>query len=139
MKSFKGSGEESGQGRISRGVEVSGDVRFSGTLQVDGKLIGTVISESGSVIIEQAGDVQAKVDVGVCIIRGAFRGNLNARARVEVGRTARVQGDISTPVLIVEEGALFSGKITMGNEITRLPGEIRPGGGDQLSKGKGAP
>jgi cytoskeletal protein CcmA (bactofilin family) len=66
MKAFKSNGEESGQGRISRGVEVSGDVHFAEDLQVGGKLSGRVISESGSLTIEQAGDVQANIDVGVC-------------------------------------------------------------------------
>ncbi len=139
MKNVKGNGEHSGQGRISRSVEVSGDVRFAGALQVEGRLIGEVISESGSLIIEQAGDVQAQVDVGVCVIRGAFRGNVNARSRVEICKTARVQGDITTPVLLVEEGALLNGAITMGKEAARLPEEIRPGGGDdQLRKSKSA-
>jgi len=138
MKNFMSSGEGSGQGRISRGVQVSGEVHFAGALQVDGRLIGKVISENGSLIIEQAGEVQAQVDVGVCVIRGAMRGNVTAKSRVEISKSARVQGDITAPVLIVEEGAVLSGKITIGKEPARVPEEIRPGGGDQMHKSKGA-
>lgn len=139
MKGFKGNGEDSGQGRISRGVEVSGEVHFAEALQIDGRLNGRVISESGSLMIEQTGDVQADVDVGVCVIRGALRGNVNAKSRVEIYRTARVQGDITTPVLLVEEGALLTGAIAMGKDATRLPEEIRNiEGGDHLRKSKGA-
>jgi cytoskeletal protein CcmA (bactofilin family) len=138
MKAFKSNGEDSGQGRISRGVEVSGDVQFSEALHVGGKLNGRVISESGSLMIEQAGDVQADIDVGVCVIYGALRGNINARARVEIYKTARVQGDITTPVLLVEEGALLSGAITMGKETARLPGEIPLDATDDMRKSKGA-
>lgn len=138
MKGFKNDGEDSGQGRITRGVEVSGDVLFADALQVDGKVTGKLISESGSLVIEQTGDVQADVDVGVCVIRGAVRGNVNARSRVEIYKTARVQGDVTTPVLLVEEGAMLSGAVTMGKEAARLPNEIRLEENEQLRKSQGA-
>jgi cytoskeletal protein CcmA (bactofilin family) len=144
MKAFKADGEDSGQGRISRGVEISGDVIFADALQVDGKVIGKVVSESGTLAIEQTGDVQADVDVGVCVIRGAVRGNVSAKSRVEIYRTARVEGDINTPVLLVEEGAQLSGAIRMGqtgktgNESAR-PGEaLRADAAEQLRKTQGA-
>ena len=138
MKGFKSEVEESGQGRISRGVQVSGDVLFADALQIEGKVIGKLISESGSLVIEQTGDVQAGIDVGVCVIRGTVRGNVNAKSRVEIYKTARVQGDITTPVLLVEEGATMTGTITMGNEAARLPEQIHNEGSEQLSKSKGA-
>lgn len=138
MKAFKANGEDSGQGRISRGVEVSGDVLFADALQVDGKVTGRLISESGSLVIEQAGDVQADVDVGVCVIRGALHGNVNARSRVEIYKTARIQGDITTPVLLVEEGAILSGAINMGESVPRVPDAIHIERDEELRRSKGA-
>lgn len=138
MKAFKANSEESGQGRISRGVEVSGDVIFADALQVDGKVTGKLISESGTLVIEQTGDIQADVDVGVCVIRGSLHGNLNARSRVEIYKTARVEGDIATPILLVEEGAMLSGAITMGKAAVRPADAIRLEGNEELRKSKGA-
>jgi len=138
MKAFKGNEEDSGQGRISRGVEVSGEVLFADALQVEGKVTGKLVSESGSLMIEQTGDIQADVDVGVCVIRGVLQGNVNAKSRVEVYKTARVQGDITTPVLLVEEGAMLSGAITMGKEAERLPDAMRVQENEELRKSKGA-
>jgi cytoskeletal protein CcmA (bactofilin family) len=138
MKAFKGNSEDSGRGRISRGVEVSGDVLFADALQVDGKVTGKLISESGSLMIEQTGDIQADVDVGVCVIRGALQGNVNARSRVEIYKTARVHGDITTPVLLVEEGAMLSGAITMGKAAARQTDATRLEGSEELHKSKGA-
>ena len=138
MKGFRSDGEDSGQGRISRGVEVSGDVLFAETLHVNGKVIGKVISETGSLVIEQAGEVQADVDVGICVIRGVLRGNVNGKSRVEIYKTARVQGDITSPVLLVEEGALLSGAITMTKEALRPTGQAYQDETEQLRKGKGA-
>ncbi|HJZ69542.1 MAG TPA: polymer-forming cytoskeletal protein [Blastocatellia bacterium] len=116
MKAFKVNDEESIQGKIARRVEVSGEVRFAGVLQVEGKVTGKLISETGTLVIEQTGEVNADVEVGVCLIRGALHGNLDIRSRVEVSKTGRIQGDIKTPVLIVEEGALLKGAVLMGDE-----------------------
>jgi cytoskeletal protein CcmA (bactofilin family) len=138
MKAFKGNGEELGQGRISRGVEVAGDVLFADALQVDGKVTGKVISESGSLMIEPTGDIEADIDVGVCVVRGALHGNINARSRVEIYKTARVNGDITTPVLLVEEGAMLSGAITMGKAAAKPSETIRKEGSEDLRKTKGA-
>jgi cytoskeletal protein CcmA (bactofilin family) len=138
MKGFKSDDEDSGQGRISRGVEVSGDIFFADALQVSGKVTGKVASESGSLVVEQAGDVQADIDVGICVIRGVVHGNVNGKARVEIYKTARVQGDITSPVLLVEEGALLSGAITMGKEAIRPAEQVRQNETEQLRKGQGA-
>ena len=138
MKGFRSDGEDSGQGRIGRGVEVSGEILFADALHVSGKVIGKVISESGSLVIEQAGELQADVDVDICVIRGAVRGNVNGKSRVEIYKTARVQGDITSPVLLVEEGALLTGAITMAKEALRPAGQVSPDETEQLRKGKGA-
>lgn len=138
MKAFKAEGEESGQGRISRGVEISGDVVFADSLQVDGKVTGKVVSDSGTLAIEQAGDVQADIDVGVCVIRGAVNGNVNAKSRVEIYKTARVQGDINTPVLLVEEGAQLTGAIKMGKQVAVSGEALRSEAAEHLRKTQGA-
>jgi cytoskeletal protein CcmA (bactofilin family) len=116
MKALKANAEDSSQGRVGRGIEVSGEVRFTGVLQIDGRVTGKLISRSGTLIIEQTGQVNADVEVGACVIRGAVTGNLNIHSRVEVSRTGRIQGDIKTPILTVEEGALLTGNVLMGDE-----------------------
>jgi cytoskeletal protein CcmA (bactofilin family) len=138
MRGFKSNGEDSGHGKISRGVQVSGDVLFAEALYVEGKIIGKLTSESGSLLIEQTGEVQADIDVGICVIRGTVRGNVNCKSRVEIYKTARVEGDIHSPVLLVEEGALLSGAISMSKEAARLPDRDHTDAAEQLRKSKGA-
>jgi cytoskeletal protein CcmA (bactofilin family) len=116
MKLIRSSGETEDFGIISRGVEVSGEIVFTDRLQVEGKVIGKLVSESGTLVIEEMGQVHAQVDVGVCIVRGNLNGDINVRTRVEIHRTGRVQGDMVTPVLIVEEGAVFNGVVKMTQE-----------------------
>lgn len=142
MKGFKTNGDDSAHGKISRGVQVSGDVLFAEALYVEGKIIGKLTSESGSLLIEQTGEVQADIDVGICVIRGTVRGNVKCKSRVEIYKTARVEGDINSPVLLVEEGALLSGAIAMSKqgskEGARLPDRDHTDAAEQLRKSKGA-
>ena len=108
-------GNDSDAGLIGKGVEISGDIIFTGVLRVEGRVTGSLVSESGTLIVDQAARVEARVDVGICIISGIFEGNLSAKSRVEVHKTARVRGDITTPVLLVEEGAVVNGNVGMGS------------------------
>ncbi|MFL6277284.1 MAG: polymer-forming cytoskeletal protein [Blastocatellia bacterium] len=106
----------SDMGLIGRGIEVSGDIFFSDQLRVDGKVEGKIVSDSGTLVIGESGRLEAQVDVGTCIIQGALHGNLIAKTKVEIHKSGRVHGDLITPVLLIEEGALFNGAIKMGQE-----------------------
>ena len=123
-----GKGENSGPdiGLISRGIEVQGDITFSDRLQVEGKVNGKLTSDSGTLIIGESGQIEAQIDVGVCVVHGSIQGNLIARSKLEIRRTGRVHGDVITPVLLVEEGAVFNGAIRMTQEAgARLLEEVR--------------
>ena len=132
MKLVKSDNGNSEFGWIGRGIEINGDIAFSDRLQVDGKVSGKVTSEGGTLIVGETGQLEAKIDVGVCVIHGAVNGNLNARSKVEIRRTGRVHGDLMTPVLLVEEGAVFNGAMKMGQEAAanRLLEEVLPAGAD---------
>src|SRR5262249_19836997 len=90
-------------GWISKSVEINGDVVFSDKLQVDGKVTGRLYSEKGTLIIGESGNIEAQIDVGTCVIHGLINGNIQARAKVEIHRTGRVYGDITTPALTMED------------------------------------
>jgi cytoskeletal protein CcmA (bactofilin family) len=125
MKLVKGESNNSDFGGIGRGIEVKGDISFADRLQVDGKSTGKLTSESGTLIIGESGQLEAQVDVGVCVVHGEVRGNIIARSKLEIRRTGRVHGDVLTPVLLVEEGAAFNGAIRMSQESGRLLEEVR--------------
>jgi cytoskeletal protein CcmA (bactofilin family) len=124
MKLVKGENGKSELGWIGHGIEITGDIAFSDRLQVDGRVSGKVTSESGTLIIGESGELDAKIDVGVCVIHGALNGNLTSRTKVEIRRTGRVVGDVMTPVLLVEEGASFNGVIKMGHESSGSRGVL---------------
>ena len=129
MKLAKNNDEEArASGLVSKGVEITGDILFAEELRVVGRVVGKVISETGTLVIEQAGRVEAQVEVGICVIRGMVNGDVKAQSRIEIYKTGRVRGDLMAPVLLVEEGAIINGSIGMGKAGGgRLSEEIQPG------------
>ena len=100
-------------GWISKSVEIHGDVNFTDKLQVDGKVTGKLYSEKGTLIIGETGNIEAHIDVGTCIIHGTINGNIHARTKVEIHRTGKLYGDVTTPALTMEDGSLCNGNIRM--------------------------
>ena len=92
---------------------LSGEINFRGMMRVDGKVSGRVASDDGTLIVSSGGRVEAEVAVVVAKISGEVTGDITATERVELGRTARVSGNIQTPALVVEDGAIFEGNCRM--------------------------
>ena len=105
-------------GLIGQGIKVSGDINFADQLQVEGNVVGKITSPGGTLVIGETGELEAQIDVGICVIHGSLYGDLIAKNRVEIRKTGKVHGDVVTPVLLVEEGAVFNGAIKMGQEAS---------------------
>lgn len=104
---------------VDQGCELEGRLTFDGTLILNGKFHGEIHS-SGTLLVGETGQVQADMQVDVLIVSGQVTGNITARERVELKRTARIFGDIATPVLILEEGVVFDGHCKMKGEELRV-------------------
>ena len=100
-------------GFIGGSTVVSGDAEFKGMLRIDGHFTGRVRSEKGALIVSAGGVVDANVEVASAKINGTVNGDIVATERTELGRSARVRGNIQTPALIIEEGAVFEGACRM--------------------------
>ncbi|MCA1629553.1 MAG: polymer-forming cytoskeletal protein [Acidobacteria bacterium] len=92
---------------------LSGEINFKGMMRVDGRLSGRVNSSDGTLIVSSGGKVEAQIAVAVAKINGTVEGDITATERIELGRTARVSGNLQTPALVVEEGAIFEGGCRM--------------------------
>jgi cytoskeletal protein CcmA (bactofilin family) len=97
---------------IDEGSEIEGQCTFSGTVMLNGTFRGE-IAASGTLIVGEKGTVHATIHAGIVLISGQVVGNLVATERVELRGSARVFGDIETPVIVVEEGVLFDGHCRM--------------------------
>jgi cytoskeletal protein CcmA (bactofilin family) len=100
-------------GFVGNGTTLQGEASFKGMLRVDGHLAGRVSSEGGTLIIGNNGQVDANIEVAVAIIQGSVNGDVIASQRLEMGRAAKVNGNIQTPSLVIEQGATFEGSCKM--------------------------
>lgn len=100
-------------GFVGNGTVLTGETNFQSMLRVDGHLTGSVASDDGTLIIGSTGRVDANIDVSVAIVNGIVNGDIIAAERLELGRTAKVAGNIQAPRLTIEEGAMFEGSCSM--------------------------
>ena len=100
-------------GFVGGGTVVTGEANFKAMMRVDGHLSGRVNSASGTLIVGANGKVDANIEVAVAVIHGTINGDIIATQRLELGRAAKVNGNIQTPSLIIEQGAVFEGSCKM--------------------------
>jgi cytoskeletal protein CcmA (bactofilin family) len=100
-------------GFVGGGTMVTGEANFKAMMRVDGHLSGRVNSSSGTLIVGANGKVDANIEVAVAVIHGTINGDIIATQRLELGRAAKVNGNIQTPSLIIEQGAVFEGSCKM--------------------------
>ena len=114
-------------GFVGNNTHLTGDASFKGMMRVDGHLSGRITSGDGTLIVSTNGLVEADVEVSTAKIYGTVRGNITATGMIELGRTARVKGNIRTPSLVIEGGAIFEGDCRMAPSA----------GGADISKANG--
>src|SRR3972149_5827966 len=107
---------------IDEGSEIEGKYTFSGTVMLNGKFKGEIVSND-TLIIGEKGVINADIRAGQVLVSGEVVGNVQATERVELKRTARVFGGVEAPIIVVEEGVLFEGhcRMTKVNQIAEVP------------------
>ena len=97
---------------LGRGSEFEGKLSFEGTVRIDGKFNGSIVTKDVLVVGEGA-VVTAEIDCGTVIVHGEVVGNLKAKNAVELHQPARMKGNIETPSLMIEKGVAFEGQCKM--------------------------
>ncbi len=118
-------------GFVGNGTAVTGEATFKAMLRVDGNLSGRISSSSGTLIVGSNGKVDANIEVAVAVVHGTVNGDIIATQRLELGRAAKVNGNIQTPSLVIEQGGIFEGsckmlKMTEINEKKKKEDQAKP-------------
>lgn len=100
-------------GFVGHGTVLTGETNFQMLLRVDGHLMGTISSDSGTLLVGTNGQVDANIAVASAQINGTVNGDILATEKIHLGRTAKVIGNVQTPKVIIEEGAILEGSCTM--------------------------
>ncbi len=97
---------------LGRGSEFEGKLTFEGTVRIDGKFTGTIVTNDVLVVGEGA-KVSAEITCGTIIVHGEINGNVKAKGSVELHQPAKVRGNLETPSLMIEKGVVFEGQCKM--------------------------
>ena len=101
---------------IGKGTVIKGDVESSGDIRVDGRLIGSLKS-NGKIVVGQTGVVEGDLTCKQADISGMVKGILKCEELTSLKSTSKVEVDLVTKQLLIEVGAVFTGKCVMSQPV----------------------
>jgi cytoskeletal protein CcmA (bactofilin family) len=97
---------------LGKNTSFEGKLSFDGMVRLDGKFDGEIFS--GNVLmIGEAATVNAEINVSTLVVDGRVSGNVSATDKIEIHSTGKLYGNITTPVLVIEQGGVFDGACKM--------------------------
>ncbi|MEO8450450.1 MAG: polymer-forming cytoskeletal protein [Gemmatimonadota bacterium] len=97
---------------IAADLTVTGDLSAEGVVRVEGRVTGNVRAGQ-QILLSEGGVVDGDLETREAVIAGEVRGTIVVSERLEVQATAMVAGDVTTPRLLVHEGARINGAVRM--------------------------
>ncbi len=102
---------------LGAGTNYNGRLNFHGSVRIDGIFTGEVESD-GTLVIGHDAEVEGTIKVGKLVLSGKLKGEVLSTGKVVLNKTAEMQGNIHTPTLVMDEGAVLEGSLTMGTVKT---------------------
>ncbi len=100
---------------LDASVGFTGTIRCRESIRIDGRCEGELYCEA-SVIIGEQGVLRMSIEADSVAIAGEVNGNITARRKITLEPTARVNGNLCTPGIVIQEGAKLEGRIVIGSE-----------------------
>ena len=94
-------------------LTIRGELDTDGTVRVDGHIEGA-LHRAGSLVIGTGGEVVGDIEAAEVVVAGTVRGNIHASVRIEVEPGAAVHGEVRANAMLLREGAIVHGKVSIG-------------------------
>ena len=109
---------ESKNGDTVIGTEAyfQGTLTAKGSLRIDGRVDGSIV-DAKFVTVGKSGKAKGDISCEVCYVCGEVNGNITALDHLEALAGSRVDGDMRSARIMLEEGALFNGNCSMDSTI----------------------
>lgn len=107
---------------ISTQSTITGDVYFTGGLQVDGKIIGNIVAEDDSkaiVRISDKGMVEGEIRAPNVIVNGKVVGNVHSCDHVELAAKAVIEGNVFYNLIEMVMGAQVNGSLLHNSDADK--------------------
>ena len=98
---------------LGKNLSVNGTVLGEDDIQLLGVHVGD-FDLKGDLNIHQSAKIVGNVKASTILVGGTIEGNVSATKKLNILQTANIKGDINTPVIAVQEGAQFNGRVNMG-------------------------
>ena len=117
---------------LDRTSKITGKMSFEASTRLDGTIDGEILAKDHLMIGESA-VITAQIRAASIVVAGKVHGDITATHRIEIRPSGRVIGNLSAPVFVVHEGALFEGHCSMQSDsaqnerkVTVFPKDERP-------------
>jgi cytoskeletal protein CcmA (bactofilin family) len=108
------SSNDSFESRIGKGTKISGKLNFRAPANIEGEVDGEITGDE--ILIAEGAIVTARIAATRLTVAGHVNGEIIVRERLELMPTARLKCAITTPSLVLNEGAQFEGDCKMPRE-----------------------
>ena len=99
---------------ISIGTDITGNIKSSGDIRIDGSLTGN-LNTKGKVVIGATGKVKGEIICKNSEVAGIIEGKITVGQLLNLKASSKIHGDIATSKLSIEPGAVFSGNCKMSD------------------------
>ncbi len=119
---------------IDQGSEFEGKLSFKDTVRIDGTFSGEISSDN-TLIVGESGQIMATIHSVCVVISGLVEGNIIASEQIVLHKSAVVNGDLESPIVIMEEGAQLNGSVKMGKVASSASKSTPPAANSDADKG----
>ncbi len=124
---------------IGSGTVVEGKVTTDGSVRVDGRVVGDIVSKA-NVTVGAGGVVEGNIRAANISLAGNVNGTIAASEKIVLETKSVMRGDVIAQRLVVDEGAIFDGKCSMSGGTPgskQMPAMAAPAPGKEPEPGKG--
>jgi len=105
---------------IGRSVVIDGEFSSDEDLTIEGTVKGTLHIREATLTVAEPARVEADIHGARVVVLGSLKGSITASVRIELGETARVDGNLSAEHVVIVDGAQFNGRIDMAQRTVAL-------------------
>ena len=108
---------------LGKDTEFEGKLSFSGTVRIDGSFKGEILTE-GTLIVGEAALLECDIQTAQFSVSGEIHGNIDAGNRIDIHSPGKVYGNISAPIVTIDEGVIFEGNCRMKRRTEDEDGKV---------------
>ncbi|MBL8336100.1 MAG: polymer-forming cytoskeletal protein [Rhodoferax sp.] len=109
---------------IAQGSQITGNVRFTDGLRIDGTLVGDIHASEDQpsiLVVSESASVTGALHADHIIISGTVKGPVHANLMLELQPKARIEGDVHYRALEMHQGAIIAGQLLPQGGIDAKP------------------